>query len=331
MSAYDYYIRFNTIFASPPQSIAYLRKMIYFAKAIDTETTESFVEVFTKAEIDALTFIDTVEKNYIKKAFDLGLKSLYIRGVVDTDFGTGDILGFNKFINADDEIVNADSLAYTIVMSPLLDTRQEIEDGFSGVVVNSVKAIPTLALQNNEVLFYDFYDTDITESDCKALGIMGMFLNNDPFLNMQLREIVGYNSVPATNFVLALKEAKITFLLNDGQRSVLGMFSAGLKEITYPYVAELWRFNVRESLRTWLQLFTPTYINDNIYQIEELIDRESEAFVNIGYFESYKNTIAPLRENQSAADIDSFLVNNVSVEYVTSGAIWSINVNVKEA
>jgi hypothetical protein len=330
MNVYDYYIKFSENEASTSPSIAYLNKIIYVAYT--EATTENYKTLLSKEDLEGIDWLDATEKAIITKGFDCGLTSLYVRGAINENYGQGEILALSQYKLDDGSVVDAQNLAYTIVISPRW-SAQALPSGFSGVLVNSVATIPTVKPGENIVNVYDPYkegSEDKTDFDGKALGIMATFLAKSSLKNMQFTVFNQYSPVPSTGVIQSLKDVNATFIFNDGINNMLGMFACAGNEIAHPYISELWRYNVRESLRAFLQVQNPTYINDNILIIDDLVDKVCEKFLLNGYFSEYQKTVTPLKDGQLASDIDKFLVNNVKVAYNTAGAIWNININVSE-
>jgi hypothetical protein len=330
MNVYDYYIKFSEKEASASGSIAYLNKIIYVAYSEASE--ENYITLTGKKDLEGIDWLDDAEKTIIEKGFDCGLTTLCVRGAISENYGQNGELKLSEYKLEDGTVVDAQNLAYTIVMSPRW-SAQSLPSGFSGILVNSVAEVPSEKPAENIVNVYDPYkegSSDKKDFDGKALGIMATFLANSSFKNMQFTVFNQYSPVPSTGVIQSLKDVNATFIFNDGINNMLGMFACAGNEIAHPYISELWRYNVRESLRAFLQVQNPTYINDNILIIDDLVDKVCEKFLLNGYFSEYQKTVTPLKDGQLASDIDKFLVNNVKVAYNTAGAIWNININVSE-
>jgi hypothetical protein len=328
MNSYEHYIKFTQTQATSTGTIAYLNKMIYAALiANDPENEESpqdtFASVNSKDELAAIEWLSALDKQIITKVFEnTNLTSLYVRGFVDTQLSDEARVDLNTFID-NGVTKEATSLAFTLVLSPTI--QDDLSGQFKGIIVKTVSEAPFSEGDSQTISVYD------PLNEGQALGILARFLTATTFTNMQFSVMNEYTGIPNTGLIDTLKENKITFIFNDEINNVLGMAACGSKEMMHPYIGELWKYNVREKLHAFLQTKNPTYINENLHIIEHLIDGVNESFLLEGYFESYKKTVVPLKENQLASDVDLFLVNNVAVEYNSAGAIWNISINVSEA
>lgn len=334
MPGYEYYIKFTTKGATASESAAYINKIVYIAFIGDRsgneniQTEEQFTIINSVEEVNALTWLGLDEKEIITKAFGYGLQSLYLRGVINEQWGQAGTIALEEFKKEDGNITLIDNLAYTIVLSPYL-SKQVKPANFKGVLVNSVGSPPDSkpAELTAEVL------DELKESkyDGKALSIFSKFLASPGnFTNLQLQAFNNFNAIDPSGLINTLKENGTTFLFNDGANKVLGMFTVGGKAAADPYISELFRFTTRQELKSWIQTFNPIYNDSNLKVIESIIDKIGARFLREEKFQSFKKTIVPLRDEQSPLDIESFLVNNVEIAYNLAGAIWSINIEIFE-
>lgn len=308
---YNFWFRFSELQESSNPSIGYLYNVIYISKG----TVDSFQTITDKSQIASVIGLDSAEVERIEKYFDFGGKVLYL--AITQDFALYDLSLYDG-----NTVI---STAFTQVVSP--EFSQKPLGEFEGNVCFHTLTIPTLPNPDRVCLFYDPEKMGI------GLGIFAKFLSNTTFFNQQLAVFSVYelSSVNIVGDAELLKTQKTSFLaLDEANNTLLAYWTIGGKAAADSYIYELWKFNVKNELKGFLQVENPTYSDENILKINDTVDSVSESIKLLYSGINFSKAKTPLRDEQVASNIDNHLVDGVFVEYTPAGAIWFIGLKIKE-
>lgn len=301
----DLYFPFTEFVASANPSSAYLYQIIYVAKG----TAEEIHTLLSKEQIQDLTNLDASEVVRLEKAFDRGMAKIYL--AITSDFNNYDLTKFGE--------ENVGQISFTQIISPEFVKPATLPNDI-GVLCFHTESIPVVISDKNVCDVYD------PEKQGKGLGIFAEVLSKNTFFNNQFGVFNEYIGVHNIGEASSLKTNKTTFLfLNDGTSdNLLGMWAIGGKAPMDIYIEELWKFEVQNALKDFLQIENPNYTDEDILKIEKEVDKVSDSlFAAYGLIASPSR--APLKENQLASDIDAFTVSGVQVSLEMPSQIYGIS------
>lgn len=294
-------------FGSPTR----LHNLAYFCTPLESVTDE-YVLITSATEVDTYT-----SDTRIKDAFTNGLNQVY--------------LAFDGNITDYTELSN---LAYTLVCSPETDTVSADFSTFEGIKVYTQENPESLTLPTEDnvpeklaAIFKNcvFYAKEVETLAIQVLSNMISESDNPNWNSLQLRQYGSTTALCNGDDVLKVREKQLSSTASDNDVPIATLIylRAGGYNLADYYIVENLRQDIQTATMNYIANTDPRYDNKAIGQIIAVGQSVINNYIDRGLIEEATYTIPP-RQEQTAQDIISGLLNYAELTITISGAIWAV-------
>jgi hypothetical protein len=271
----DYFFPITTIEPTPAASTAFLKQVLAIVKPKSGATEDVITLCTSKTAVDA--FSDTNAE--VDELFDAGMSRVYVTAVDD-------------LLEIDDIIAGHESDFHTILItSDFTDAEMDarvIGGIFKGVIgmasTDDAKNTTRAALANTCA-----FHSDSTSKAKNMFYAFGKLLSNaGSWLNQQYITMPRANDVATLGAATALFDDKVSFVLADtefGPR--LGLFCAGGKAITAPYIKKNLEIDLQSAALQYVSGNQPEYTKKQAALLEDELQKVvQEDYIDEGLIEA---------------------------------------------